>query len=367
MNRSINTYRFFVFLLVFFFHTGNIDFGYLGVQAFFVLSGFLITPILIKTKQTSTSLFSYLKNFWTRRFLRIFPLYYLYLTVLFLTILIFGLSEKSIYFESLKNQLIYGFTYTYNFYHQSSSFQHNAFISHFWSLAVEEQFYIFWPFLIYFCSKKNLNKLLLLICFISPLFRILTSYCAGLDGFSFLYSDINLVIYVSTFSHLDAFAIGGLFALKNTLNFSNKLIFSSVLAVIGFGILIDYICNTNFNISSFGYPSFMKGSFRYVWGYSILNILFAIILIGLKNRTLMRGVFENKALSNLGLISYGLYVYHFGLIWIFKHIANKGYLNLPDYTYNILALITTVIISYISYHIFEKYFIQLKEKIAPKK
>ncbi|MCB9201648.1 MAG: acyltransferase [Flavobacteriales bacterium] len=361
MNLGLNSFRFFAFLLVFLTHSTHLfPFGYLGVQAFFVLSGFLITPILIQTKEKYPSLKDFLKNFLTRRFLRIFPLYYFYLLVITLAILVFNLDNYE-YFASLKRQLIYAFTYTYNFYHQTKFYEHNMFISHFWSLAVEEQFYLFWPFLIFFFTK-NIKSILIFICFINPIVRYFTGYIVDHDLIPILLDRKDLVVYVSTFSHIDAFALGSLFGILPKIHLKSYKIITVCLATVLLGLSINLFVENNLNFKSLGYPPFMKGSYRYVWGYSLLNLCFALILVGLKNRTFFPKLFENKMLASLGLVSYGLYIYHTGILWLVSEFITNNYiLNV------LVSFLLTIAVSYLSFYLFEKRFIDLKDKIAPKK
>ena len=108
--------------------------GYYGVDLFFVLSGFLITNILLK-KNDNTNFKNWV-NFIGRRALRIFPIYYL--TILLLLILDY---------QPLKKELLYVATYTYNYAWEYFELPLSN-ISHFWSLAVEEQFYLVWPIIV---------------------------------------------------------------------------------------------------------------------------------------------------------------------------------------------------------------------------
>ncbi len=125
--------------------------GPLGVNIFFVLSGFLITGILLKSKkQVEThglARKTVFRNFYIRRTLRIFPIYYLLLIVLWY------LKDPSIQKDG-----VYYFTYTSNFLFYSEQFFPGR-LAHLWPLAVEEQFYIIWPFLIIFTLRKYLPYL----------------------------------------------------------------------------------------------------------------------------------------------------------------------------------------------------------------
>ena len=209
MIQGLNTYRFFAFFAVFLSHVQILVSGYLGVSAFFVLSGFLITPILLSMKAETSS--AYFIKFYGRRSIRIFPLYYFYLAAIaFIFLVTKTTDEGSFYF--FKN-LPYAITYTFNFFHASSAFKHTDLLSHFWSLAVEEQFYLLWPLLLFFIPNKFIKHLLIFFALLSPILRWLFFIYIKFPEYSFLFENKSVVVYVLPTSHLDAFAIGGLFAL----------------------------------------------------------------------------------------------------------------------------------------------------------
>lgn len=368
MNPSYNSFRFFAFFAVFLFHTERLLSGYLGVQAFFVLSGFLITPILAETKAETRSFGTYIKNFLVRRTLRIFPLYYCYLLLLLLAILVFGLSRFE-YFESLREQLVYGFTYTYNIYHSTVYFEHNKFISHFWSLAVEEQFYLLWPLLIYFTRANKLKSVLQAIILLGPVIRLVLGYFIIHTGSPLLAHNREDFIYLTTFSHLDAFAIGGYFALYQTRTIGNREMGGTLAAVVLLGCLTNYLANGSLQLSTFGFPPYMENSGKYIWGYTLVNYCFALLLYKLKTRQFNTWLFENKVLVSLGKVSYGLYVYHYGMIYL-AHLAGERWGLMQHPVTRLLvdgaALLATIGISYLSFYLLENKFIRLKDRIAPK-
>ncbi len=126
--------------MVLLFHQGLLPFGWVGVQIFFVLSGYLITRLLVEAR--GERLRSYLRTFYGRRSLRIFPLYFAVILVCWLAL------SAGISLNGVAAGLPFAATYTYNLFHASSHFEHSKLITHFWSLCVEEQFYLVWPFLI---------------------------------------------------------------------------------------------------------------------------------------------------------------------------------------------------------------------------
>ena len=124
-----------------------IGFGRFGLIIFFVLSGFLITSILLheKEKYEDKPKFDSLKKFFIRRVLRIFPIYYILLFIMFLT------NDPYI-----RDHIWYYLGYSSNLLRETDKV-----LPHFWSLAVEEQFYLIWPWIILFANKKSLKFIFL--------------------------------------------------------------------------------------------------------------------------------------------------------------------------------------------------------------
>ena len=191
MYRGLDSFRAFSFIAVFAFHCGLFQCGYLGVQAFFVLSGFLLTPLLLTMKKELDTR-SFFINFYGRRFLRIFPLYYLYTLIVLLICLIVVSRPNYTGIESIDRflrQVPWVLTYTYNFFGETSYYEHTRLISHFWSLVVEEQFYLIWPVLILVINNKYLRKFLLITIFIDPTLRLLTIIIRACWGGRCFYSN----------------------------------------------------------------------------------------------------------------------------------------------------------------------------------
>jgi peptidoglycan/LPS O-acetylase OafA/YrhL len=371
MNKSLNSFRTFAFLAVFLYHAVDFSFGYLGVHAFFVLSGYLITPILLKTKHNATSFKNFLFNFYGRRSLRIFPPYYFYLLIVSLVIFFGGLQNQHEYSIFLK-QIPWALTYTYDFYHATKFSEVNSLVTHFWSLAVEEQFYIFWPLVIYFTNENKLKILFLTLIISGPIIRILTGLMVDQHWLTFLNPRADLTIYILPFSHIDAFVTGGFFSL-----FVRKYVPSSASIVLSFvgilliGFITSKVFTNDFQLRSFGYMPYMKDSFKYIWGYSLFSFFFSILLLKLNKRDFFPIVFENSLLNYLGKISYGLYIYHSVVLhWFFSNknmfpFYPSSPLKQNIYT-AIVPLILTIVLSIISFEFFEKYFLVWKDMFFPK-
>jgi peptidoglycan/LPS O-acetylase OafA/YrhL len=254
------------------------------------------------------------------------------------------------------DQLPWTITYTYDFYHASNYFKQSIFATHFWSLAVEEQFYLVWPLAIFLIPGNYLKRFLLLVIIAGPLMRFLLVMVLDMNILPVLHQP-DLVIYVLPFSHIDAFAIGGYFALY-VKSRSNYLVWLSILLVLMLGMITSWITTGHFQWSQLGYGPFMKDSYKYVWGYTVVSLMFAYMLVHIRNKSFMPALFENRLLVYLGTISYGLYLFHFPTLWLVS-LTMQGF---SDVVQASTTLLITVIISTISYEFMEKRFLQLKDK-----
>src|SRR5579863_2675550 len=167
--------------------------GWSGVDLFFVLSGFLITGILIDTKEAE----NYFSSFYPRRILRIFPLYYTVLS--FIVILAHVLHRAS--FDQImakpSDQIFY-FFYLNNWMILLKDTWHPNIIGHFWSLAVEEQFYLLWPMCVWLTPKRSLLRLAATGCVVALILRI---------GLVAAYGPSQAIVQ-NTFARMDALLAG---------------------------------------------------------------------------------------------------------------------------------------------------------------
>ena len=364
MIKSLNTFRALAFFAVFLFHTGYLNAGYLGVQAFFVLSGFLITPILLDMKISKISLKLYLQIFLGRRFLRIFPAYYLFLLILIM--LGFIINYKLIPFaSSFYNQLGHAITYTYNYIVVSPDYERNSLIAHLWSLAIEEQFYIFWPFFIYFIDTNQLKKQLIHLILLGPIIRIIIGLIikSGILSAVVATNKSALAVYILPFSYFDSFAVGGYFSLYVTRQIRIRWILTLAFVTVLLGLILEYNATKRLNLSGLGYMPVMYDSLKYIWAYSLFNFIFAMLLYKMKKREFFFVIFENNIFNYLGKISYGLYLYHFPIIaFVDSYLSNS---HTQPFVHFTISLTITIIISVISYHLFELKLLKLKNKLFP--
>jgi peptidoglycan/LPS O-acetylase OafA/YrhL len=350
------------FLLVFAFHTDYLQFGWMGVSLFFVLSGFLITGILLDMKQTLATK-DYFFKFYGRRFLRIFPLYYFYLFLMTtLAIWLFSISYRPLYMQIFLDQVWYAIFYVYDFFFGTIAFNYSFFLDHFWSLSVEEQFYIFWPLLILLVREKSLKKLFLGVIAFGLIFRVafLLIYHAGI--FRFLGESAPLAIFPLPFSHMDAFAFGAYisrFGIPKAKEQFLPLLVS--LPIIGFA--SQYIATGDIGtISSLGYPILLPNAYQFIWAYTLLNYFFAVTIYSVVKHRLFNRFLELPPLRYLGKISYGLYVYHFPVIWFSIRVRDFGVVD--PFAKPVIALISfigTLLVASISYKYLERPLLNLKD------
>ena len=351
------------FLLVFAFHTDYLQFGWVGVSLFFVLSGFLITGILLDMKKTLATK-DYFFKFYGRRFLRIFPLYYFYLILMTaLAIWLLSISYRPLYMQIFLDQVWYAIFYVYDFFFGTIAFNYSFFLDHFWSLSVEEQFYIFWPLLILLVPEKSLKKLFLGFIGLGLIFRIVFLFVYSAGVFRFLGATAPLAIFPLPFSHMDAFAFGAYisrFAIPKAKEQFLPLLVA--LPIIGFG--SQYVATGEIGtISSLGYPLLLPKAYQFIWGYTLLNYFFAITIYSVVKHGLFNRFLEWPPLRYLGKISYGLYVYHFPVMWFAIRVRDFGVVD--PFAKPVIALISfiaTLLIASLSYKYLEKPLLNLKDR-----
>jgi peptidoglycan/LPS O-acetylase OafA/YrhL len=364
VTRSLDSFRFFAFLAVFLFHAGTLDCGYLGVLAFFVLSGFLLTPILLKMK-TSLPRREYFLHFYGRRTLRIFPLYYAYLGLgglAALALVELGLSQDSALTLFL-HEWPWAAGYAYNFFHAgatSDAVLHSSVISHFWSLAVEEQFYLVWPLFLWWVPARYTKRALLGIVLAGPLLRGLTWALASAGWLGGPGGRPDLVVYLLPWSSLDAFAVGGWLALRREA-LPEWSPWAGIAAVIGLGWLSGVPAGFP-AWTSLGYPPFMIQAGQALWGYSALAVACGLILHALRRGAFLPRLFALAPLQYLGKISYGLYVFHYPVM----SLVNRAFGHSEPGPARVTGmLLLTIAISAASYELYEKRFLALKDRWFP--
>lgn len=306
-------------------------FGQTGVDLFFVLSGFLITRILLTTKGKV----GFFKNFYIRRSLRIFPLYYFFLVVSFVIMpridrrLAFGPFDVVVFVAYLQNL---SFTFDWG---AEGPF-------HFWSLAVEEHFYLLWPLLVFLTPEKGLKYALAILVLLPLLIR----YFMVDEGYEVFYFSLT---------RMDTLAMGAYLALveRNGYlkpNFSIKY---------GLAILTSAVSLIIIWVFTGGQSMVVVQVLKFSFIGMTYFFMLAWIISQRKEASFSKRLLCNPVLVYLGMISYGLYVYHPLSYQLVDYLNFSGlYLNF------ILGICLTIFLSTLSYYLLEKSFLKLKDRFT---
>jgi len=305
------------------------EFGQHGVSLFFVLSGFVITRILLNNKENQ----SYFRSFYFRRAMRILPLYYFFL---FLFYIVTPLLANTGWIE---------FKYQLPFYLYLQNFTEVLNISasgpgHYWSLAVEEHFYLMWPLAIFLIPSKHTGKMIgivILLVFFLKYFMLKN----GLSINKFTFTRIDQILMGAYLAVLET---KGFFIKKGSLN---KMVLLG-LSVLPFAVIV-YLSSATFPL--------LKEMTKYLF---LGLIFFSIIgcLITLNKDHFINRILSGSILQYLGRISYGIYVWHILALIILKKFWISKILLLDL----LLTFGLTIIMAHISYFYFEKIFLKLKDK-----
>jgi peptidoglycan/LPS O-acetylase OafA/YrhL len=267
--------------------------GQLGVTMFFVLSGFLITRILIQSKlkddKTGRSHWFSVKQFIIRRSIRIFPIYFLAIFVLYFLDV-----------PPVRDTLVWCLTYTTNIYIATKQHWMGT-IDHLWSLAVEEQYYLIFPYLILFLPTKNNKFILIGMIILSVFLRLLL----------FLNGSPWMVQYVLMPTCLDSFGLGGMLAYFFT--FQKETFFKEICTIkyliMSILLLISFLYfSRQYQISTNQVHHFGNLVLERLIGSIFCFFLIAKAVNGYEG--LVKWFLENSIVSYFGRISYGLYLYH---------------------------------------------------------
>lgn len=312
--------------------------GGFGVDIFFVLSGFLISRILffqIKSiENNSSNNLKIIKNFILRRCIRIFPIYYLLLFFLYLT--------KGIIGNDFQENFKWYFFYCANYLNFNESRWFGA-LAHLWSLSVEEQFYIFWPLLLVFVFR---NRILFLICSIIIIGTIAPFFYHGF---------VNIL----TISCINAFGIGALLSFVEIFEPSYEVLFLKITSYIFIPILL--LIFVNYIIVPIPY-------FSERLAISLLAIFIIAICRYNPDSYLVTNILDSKPLNFIGIISYGIYLYHNIVpkywVWAIHKIGFVTPSTINEFSYLEFFIQTFVIvgISYLSWILIEKPILKFKEK-----
>jgi peptidoglycan/LPS O-acetylase OafA/YrhL len=308
-----------------------------GVDLFFMISGFLITLILLKKKETVTDKLLIVKNFSIRRVLRIFPIYYLFIGFFFITYLLF---HAKWWVPDLGPYL---FTYTSNIYYMLGG-HGNGIFEHTWSLAIEEQFYLIWPWIICFISRR----------FLMPVIAVFILIGAA----SNIFPNAVFIIKLLPVRNFDTLCAGAIFAYlyfycKNSLLFNKLFQYRKILFVV-FSVVFIILYNC------FNYPKY----FSYAEEFILLPIGFLIVVNTILGwGSITKWILKSKPVKYIGKISYGIYLFHMPVPALFRLFISKTHfasVHIPGLLLLCIFFTITLILATVSFKFLETRILRLK-------
>lgn len=354
--------RFLSFAFVFFFHAlehgkttqvsasmlGSLkifEVGWIGVDIFFVLSGFLITAGLLRSRSEPR----YFVNFYIKRAYRIFPLYYAVCLGAFVLLPVVAVETMIDSAELQRHGWLF-FLHLQNWW-MSFPGTDGTFLTHFWSLAVEEQFYLLWPLCIAWMPS---GKRGIAIC-ASLVAAVLTLRCVLWYTFG---HPIHQLLHFSTLTRIDTLVIGSILAMlvANDRRFSD---FNYV------RVRACLLIATSVAFIALVWPNHPNWPTQTV-GFTLIGLGAAGLVMLLRLPQGDNSILAFGPLPYLGKISYGLYVYHWPCLY-FTGVAFKRFeLTGTAYfcVYLLATFAVTVVISAASYHWFEKQFLNRKNRVT---
>jgi peptidoglycan/LPS O-acetylase OafA/YrhL len=324
-NPALDGIRFFAFLAVFGAHAGTLAaFGAYGVRVFFVLSGFLIGRILLNLRKQDLSLGQKLKTFYIRRSLRIFPLYYLVLTLVWL------LPHLGVRCFGISKAIAWQYLYLNNFYQLFVAMPGSS--GHFWSLAIEEQFYLISPVIILALPLASVRWGILALWILNAGLYIANGLVWHW-GLMFLLPNIQFgfismgiaAAYVQVHGNFMGVGRRGVLAVG--------VVTAAIVIALLYPLKKELIDSRFFDL--------------FEWALCFCS---ATVCLGLWSGKLglLQRFLSTQPLPYLGRISYGLYVYHSFILYAAIHSWGGREKD------KILALALTLVVSVLSWHLFEK-------------
>jgi len=328
-----------------------VAFGPIGVRVFFVLSGFLITGILLRSRALrdsgSTPAAVALRRFYIRRVLRIFPLYYLALAIAWYGH-VWGAREGMAWHAAYLSNVHFFLV---------NRVQHNQWgghVSHLWSLSVEEQFYLVWPWVILFAPRRWLPGIALGVAALGPVFRFVVF---GLTG-----NDVTPILPLGC---VDSLALGAYLAITVAPEYQSHPLVRRIRAPVLWTGALLFAAYQAAALTD-GYWMFRTVSF---------DLAIALMSVWLVARAaegmggLAGRILENRSLRYVGMISYGIYVLHLMLPDLLPQVASRlghphalGWLGDQTKWYLLFYSAASVAVAAVSWHCFEGPINRLKDR-----
>jgi peptidoglycan/LPS O-acetylase OafA/YrhL len=326
--------------------------GWIGVDLFFVLSGFLITGILLDARGKD----NYFRNFYARRALRIFPLYYGFLFAWFFIVPnVVQLSANGPFGAGRESQ-VWFWTYLSNYLSVMKNVPVPHGLNHFWSLAIEEQFYLVWPAVVLLVSSRRLRIICIWMLPLGLLFRVwlMTTPYTHTGG------------YVLTPARMGTLAVGAWLASA----MREPRLKKQIERLAPYALAVSLVGLAAINLPDLKMQAVEP--IMQVVGFPLLAVAAAAIMVlamSVRRRwSWYQRLFRSKVLSFFGKYSYGMYVLHLPIvvafeglgftIGVFPRVGNSDVAGALAFT--LTALATTTLLAFLSWNLYEKQFLRLK-------
>ncbi|MDB5223203.1 MAG: acyltransferase 3 family protein [Chitinophagaceae bacterium] len=315
------------------------SYGWVGVDLFLVLSGFLIGNILIANKNSP----NYFKTFYSRRIVRIIPNYFLLLIIF---ACIWNIPNfKNNYFLGDKSSIPLWsyFLMVHNFFMAYNDNLGNRALSVTWSIGIEEQFYLFFPFLVYHTNKRGLLFILISLVFTAIIIRSL--FITWVPK------------YVLLPSRMDGLSLGFIvaYAYSENVLFKHK----EIVARLASGILAILLLGCGYFYWRYNDLGLVK--------HTLFALIFSMLLIFalISNNSLYGKLLKSKILIWIGTISYSLYLFHYAILGIAYHIYGKtgiGIHSQKDIIITLCAFIAALGVSWLIYRLLEQPMVRIGKR-----
>lgn len=363
----------------------DISHGWEFMQMFFVMSGYLITAVLLEEKK-HFAFKEFAGRFYLKRSLRLFPLYFAYLFVVFAIYFVSKYSSIPGYViaSDVAKHWPYLITYTFNWmnivnFFNGWNYTTELWTTHLWTLSMEEQFYLVFPFFAFYLSNSNLKKLAVFCIVSACIFRIVS-----FEWYKIIHPDdptwaIQNLVRVP-FAQMDSFAFGSciaLFKLDFIKNAGKWFLVASLLLVSIYVINMSYV----YFVQGEDYYKITYGkkiaeawiAHNYLFSYiiTLVNLWCAILLLYLSRQVSQNKILEWKPLTFIGGLSYGFYLIHLPVLFftymVIKKIWSAEYINdhiLLELFLLIIYISINTFIAYLLNKNFELKFIHLKNRLV---
>jgi peptidoglycan/LPS O-acetylase OafA/YrhL len=326
--------------------------GWVGVDVFFVLSGFLVTTILFKARLNPEG---YFRNFYVRRSLRIFPLYYLVLTLILLTMFVTRHGLELQRMEASWGNPLWFYAYMGNFRTAATNIAPPSYFTPMWSLQVEEQFYLLLPPLALYLKREHLKRTLIAAVLLAPAIRGLVVL---------LRPDLHLFQYMLFPCRMDALALGGLLAIycpdPAALPRGSRLpLFFGSVSLLALAVAVFQWSGGPF-----------EGAVERTIGFTLFDVAFVcfIALVLSLRGTVATAWLNWKPLQYIGMISYGLYLFQVPASGVVDHVLRLMGQAVVDWDGTVVRFaavsLTTLVLSTLSWYMWETRWLAMKSRLT---